>query len=351
MAHIFKHPTSTHRGILVFTHKEIPYWKQHLPQIIEEVWKIRRSYFIGVHYGVLSNVVAEPFQDFVMGRESTVRVHGRQIFRIPFNSRAFTPVCFQPDSKVKKHWDIINISRVPKVKNLDIFLRAIKQIYLSGRKFRVLLVVPSSSNESPQHAFTNIVQTYHEMFSEGERELFTLMRLSPELSFLGLPQETIAYFYNSSRVFTLLSAAEGESRVIHEALLCGLPVVVYANLQGGGRDYLNNSNSVQFGDFKDVAAALAFAVENHARLSFDPHALLSELREDHTIPKLRDYFREMFALQGESFDGELINLNKLNFRLPAHYFNVPWHLPSGNGITTDIESLEQFAAFRSCLRP
>ena len=81
------------------------------------------------------------------------------------------------------------------------------------------------------------------MFSETERQNITLTLLSPLGNPFPLSEQAISDFMNLSKVFTLFSDKEGESRVVSEALLCGLPVVVKKDILGGATDYLNIQNS------------------------------------------------------------------------------------------------------------
>jgi glycosyltransferase involved in cell wall biosynthesis len=344
MAHIFKkHNKETkQKGIFVITHKEVDIFN-YIPE------KLRDLYYIGVHYGSAANLRGtrkQPYQDFCMGARSTVAFLGEKPFRIPYNSRAFTPSYFIEDRSIPKYWDIINISRNANVKRLDQFLIAVRKLYDMGHMLKVLLVVPGCHNEKPETHFVDIVKAYEQLFNREERDLFTLMRLSPELGFLGISPSTIAHFYKSSKAFCLLSSAEGESRVIHEALLCGLPVVCYAGLLGGGRDYLNDTNSEQFADYDSIHLSLLKAAKGaDHHLVVDTENLSEELSEIKTLPKLKQLLEEMYNNDDNEFDGELINTDELNLRLPAHYLNVPWNTPAGNGVTADIVSKEQMTIF------
>ena len=344
MAHIFKkyNKETGQKGIFVITHKEVDIFN-YIPE------KLKEFYYIGVHYGSAANLrgaIKQSYQDFCMGAESTVSFAGEQPFRIPYNSRAFTPSYFLEDKSVTKYWDIINVSRNANVKRLDQFLGAVRALYDTGNILKILLVVPGCHNEKPQSHFVDIVSVYEKMFTRKERESFTLMRLSSELGFLGISPSTIAHFYKSSKAFCLLSSAEGESRVIHEALLCGLPVVCYSGLLGGGIDYLNKNNSAQFGDYSKIHVSLADAAARAGKeLIVDTEYMASELSETKTIPKLKELFSQLYNKDGNSFDGELINLDELNLRLPAHYLEVPWNTEHGNGVTADIVSKEQMKIF------
>jgi glycosyltransferase involved in cell wall biosynthesis len=276
-----------------------------------------------------------------MGAESTVKFTGEQPFRIPFNSRAFLSKGLYPDPSIKKHWDIINVSRNAHVKRLDVFLMAIRKLYDLGYNYKVLLVVPSTTIESPSTHHIDIVEKYDMMFNKVEKNNFTLLRLSRDLGFLGISPSTIEYFYKSSKIFNLLSSAEGESRVIHEALLCGLPIVCYSGLLGGGRDYLNSENSIQFDDYNKVHESFIEGIENYSKYNVDADHLANQLREDKTLKQLKTYFSELY----NNFDGELINTDELCLRLPGHYLDVPWNIGRENSKTADIRSIEQLKLF------
>ena len=337
MAHIFKKFSKDNKGIIVFTHKELGFMNA-LPA------NINNYYYIGVHYGSATHihgVEKHKYQDFCMGTESTVKFIGESPLRIPFNSRGFLSKNLSKDNRVHKYWDIINVSRNAHVKRLDQFLMSIRKLYDSGYNSKVLLVVPSGDNETPQTHHTDIVEQYDKLFSREEKDNFTLLRLSKELGFLGISPSTIEYLYKSSKIFNLMSSAEGESRVIHEALLCGLPVVCFAGLLGGGRDYLNEKNSVYFKDYDKIHESFITALNNYDNFDVNSEKLAEELREDKTIPKLKKYFRELYSKDGKEFDGELINTDELCLRLPGHYLDVPWNTEFSKNRTADIINIEQ----------
>ena len=66
----------------------------------------------------------------------------------------------------------------------------------------------------------------------------------------------IARLYRASRSFLLCSQREGESRVIHEALLSGTPVLARRDLIGGGLDHLDEANSQLYGTVEELASLM-----------------------------------------------------------------------------------------------
>ena len=72
MAHIFKHPTDSAKGIVVISHQEAYSGKDHYPDMMS---RINEKYFIGVHYGGFSNGAPYPgFASFFMGRPSVTDI-------------------------------------------------------------------------------------------------------------------------------------------------------------------------------------------------------------------------------------------------------------------------------------
>ena len=376
MAHLFKLPKDGNKGILVFTHKEMkfffrpnkPFSKkrpltylpfainsvytkyQKTPRFIKEFEALREKYFIGVHFGWHHTEFPElKYADFFMAGKGTVDfTPPEHILEIPMNSRNFISHRFADMNYDQKFWDIICVARAARFKNLDLLLKSIKELNKTEGKFhKVLLIIPPNSSEDPTKFYTTIIEDYYNWFSEEERNQITIMKLSKDLSLLGMPQNSLIHFYNASKVFTLFSEKEGESRVIAEALLCGLPVVVKSDLEGGGRDFLNSDNAVYFDTFETAHLAFKTALDKHEVLQKGTTSLKKDLRDDYTIPVLKDYFKKLYTSHEMKFDGELLNLDYLDRRLPGHTHSVPWSINRFN--TADIVSIEQFDVFKTFL--
>lgn len=340
MAHIFKYydRDSNEKGIFSVTHNEMALFEDFPADI-------RERYFIGVSYASatwIEGATRWPWQDFCTGTTSLVNFTEDAPFRIPLTHSSFTPDYFCENKQLPKYWDIINVSRNHKIKCLRSFLYAIRKLYDAGHMLRVLLVVPSTPQESPETHYMELVDVYSTLFNRHERKRFTLMRLSPELGFLGISPETIAYFYQSSKVSALYSLAEGEPRVINESLLCGVPVVCYSGQKGAGLDHLDTSNSVQFDDYDESWKALLEAVNRAGRdLIVDSDYMANQYNESHNLPKLRAYFEQLFHEHGQSLTGELVNTDELNLRLPAHLKEVPWFVAGDVNATITRESQKE----------
>jgi hypothetical protein len=207
---------------------------------------------------------------------------------------------------------------------------------------KALLVCPEIPDPNPAHEYVEMVKDYRALFTESERKNTTLLLTSSQLYPFPLEQETIAFLYNSSRFFALFSEQEGESRVISEALLCGLPVIVKRDLRGGGRDYLNEQNSFQFQNLDEAASGILALLDDRMSRSVDVEAVAQALREDNSSAVFRRELAEIFAAKG--FDlNDPIDLTGLDRKLPGHYVSLPPEIRMEK--TDDIRDVVGFKLF------
>jgi len=374
LPHIFKNPTSDAKGIIVFTHKEMDWFfpvnnkrlvksfakpggfkrveiiKNFLLRPYSKAFqKIHEKYFIGVHYGwVPERSRLYENCDFIMSSHPINEKKEKNIFRIPLVSRNFTPQCFNNQHQ-KKHWDILCVSRMIKFKNLDYLLKSIRKIFDQGYNYKVLMIVLENKKMDKKRFYTNLMDDYYSLFSYNERQNFSIMLLSSNIGITGLPFEVMSYFYNSSKIFTLFSNAEGSSKVISEALLCSLPVVVKENLEGGGRDFLSKDNSILFSSFENAHESLIRAVENYDLFKVEIETLRKSLSEEFSLEEIKKYFKKLFEENGQTFDGKLINTDKLNIRLNGHLNkSIDW--AQDRFRTADIHSVKQLNEFMNNLK-
>lgn len=365
--HIAKRKVGKSKGVLIITHKELEYlqvrlnWrKRNIPKyfvfpifllkraILKHVMlSLSQSYIIGVHWGWSSEVDSTPdWVSFHMAANGTAKF-GDGKFRIPLNSANFTPEAMKPKGFTKV-WDLISISKSAKGKNIDKLFRSIREIFDQGRTLKIILLVASNRTERSNRHYTSILQDYHTLFSDEEREHFVLIKTDPETGFKGLSTSFLSDLLNLTKVFTLFSQIEGESRVIKEAQMCGLPVVVKSDLLGGGRDYLNDKNGAFFDTYDDAARVLVDTVDHYRNFEVKPDDLYEELSENSSTQVFVNQLKEIFASLSIPFEGDMINMNYLSRRLPSHYIGdgVFWATDESFRFkTTDIVNLKLLRSF------
>ncbi|MDF2529168.1 MAG: hypothetical protein K0Q57_48 [Gammaproteobacteria bacterium] len=335
MAFILKEPCETSKGIVVFTHKELRCLQVKNSLFTKLYQEIKQHYFIAVHWGhYCLYKQANPIIDFHLAGPGTLKFEkGVHEYHILLCSRNFIPDVFKP-MHIEKFWDVINISRASKLKKLEDFLQVIRKAYDKGRLLKVLLVMPALKSSHPD-AYSNLYQQYQTLFNEHEKEYFTFMWLNEQCEMFPLPRQTLAYFINASKVFALFSEKEGESRVIAEALMCGVPVLARKNLIGGGLDYLNPENSCLFTDLDQAAEQLISMSQYPEKYRFDATKIVDELSEKASIKKLKTALIDFYRYRGETFMGEL-NFENLDRTLPGHILSLPSYLRAAQ--TNDLKS-------------
>ncbi|MDA8932501.1 glycosyltransferase, partial [Flavobacteriaceae bacterium] len=329
MAHIFKHPENGNKGIIIFTHKELKLFifkinrrtvKSPLINLFiyfnfkNKIKKIKKKYLVGVHWGSFSkNQMTPSWVDFHMTAPGTASFRDNPKI-IPYNSANFTPIVMRKELNAEKYWDIICVAHNANKKKYPELLRSIRKLYDMDSDVKVLFVIASLKTEPNKNYYNNIFKDYFNLFSAKEREFFTIIKTHPETGFQGFSYTFLSYLYNRSKIFTIFSQMEGECRVVKEAQLCGLPVVVKSDVQGGIRDYLNADNSLFFDEYESAHLTLKKAVDNFEAFNVDPDFWAKELREDYSLENLKKHFKELYKSKGLVFDGKLINTDNLNRR-------------------------------------
>ena len=330
MIYELKPPLDDSSGLLVFTHKERPLFTEAPPALVSRLRRLKRRYVLAMQWGRYHEGVGEtPFVDVHMACPGTVEFReDADVRRIPMCSRNFVPSYFRP-MDVPVRWDVLSVGHPIRDKRYAEMLDAVRMAFDAGVDIRVLLICavpddPSRLGSKWDHAF---FEKYDSLLSDAERARIDL-GVPGEIEFGNRPihpilNEVFPYLYNAAAGFALFSAEKGHSKVIHEALLCGTPVVVRENLKGGGRDYLDDRNSMQFGTTRE------------ARDAFDPTYLRPELSEAGTADRLESEIAAVFDDIGRPYHGE-IEKTDIAFKFGSHTITLPLGLRRGD--TNDLRS-------------
>lgn len=339
MAHIFKKPTKNAKGIIVFTHKEILKKKFYIDEkAIKE--KLKKKYFIGMHSGgFIEGFSAPDYVDFILGaRESGLLENEEDFFRIPLNSSNFIENFYVPKDN-KKEYDIIFVSNHIPSKNILQFLKTMRRLFVVFKKdYRVLLI---TCKGSPEH-FKEIQKYYNNNFTISQKEKITIIANRPYFS-----REKMVELYSKAKIFAFFSEIEGSAKVVPEALCCGLPVVAYSKLKGGGIENLDKTNSILFDCFDKAPISIINSIKmvSKGEFSLNLDRINNLYKSEYSIEKLHTYFDILYRLSNQEYDRNLINTDNLNFRLPAHYQDVKWK--NDKFFTNDLRDKSQWEVFLS----
>jgi glycosyltransferase involved in cell wall biosynthesis len=334
MAFVLKRPVGPSKGVVMFTHKERSLLNLSAPLIGRALQQLRERYLVGMHWGFYAvDVPVFPAVDFHLAKASTVQFRApSQVRTLPFNSSMFTPAYFRQEDR-PKHWDIISVTRDAKFKNTNQLLQALRIVYDQRPETHTLVICTASAVPNPEREDLGLWQQYEQSFTELERERFKMVMTNG--SIFPFARRDVAFFYQSSRVFTLFTETEGVAKVVNEALLCGLPVVIKAGFKGGGADYLSAENSRRFSSVADGARALLQTLDA-GPVRFDTGALAREISETYSVQQFERALRELFGTLGIPYEGQ-IDSEDLSRKLPAHR---PGMLPQSlrQGPTWDVPS-------------
>jgi hypothetical protein len=223
MACLLKTPGPSEKGVIVFTTQERDNLIVPDAGLYAAIESLKSRWLVGLHHNWHDHQFArDPLFDFSMAGEGDLI--GDPVPLVTLDACNFVPPEFRPGGE--PFWDLLYVARPVFFKGLDHFLDAVRALYDSGRRDRVLCVCPMPPYDPAEEAtvFYGLEDAYLERFSRDERRLFTLLTLRYDYPFpLDLP--TLAHLYRSSRAFAHFAPDERRCRVAAYAWATGLPVV------------------------------------------------------------------------------------------------------------------------------
>jgi glycosyltransferase involved in cell wall biosynthesis len=348
MTFVLKQPTANCKGIVLFRHSERRslFLNETVGRAFTEAMQVlKQNYIVGCHWGWYEeNVTKDPYIELYMAGPHTMsRAPENDTFYIPLSSRNFNPSYFKINKDCPKHWDIICIANSTRIKCIDELFQTYRLVLDKRPGTRFLLISPVDEGHlDPKRWYTEFFDDLIRLFNKDEQKHMDVMQIKRKESLYPVSSETIAFLLQASRVFTLYSNIEGHSRVIHEAILSGLPVVAKSYLKGGGLDYLDETNSRLFNTNEEAAAHFIDLLDNP--IEFDTAHLRENLDEEYTIPKLKTHLEQYYATIGQTFDGE-IETEGLSHKIPGHARLLPKYLVGDDAKVDELKDEADFVRF------
>ena len=262
---------------------------------------------------------------------------------INYSSRNFIDKIFRR-KKLSKIYDIISVIRPVHSKNLRHLFTAANKLFNKKIYYSFLVIFPMDSdkefyNSKKKFFYINLINDYN-YYIKKYRKYFTLLPIHSFDHEYSLSKEQMCNFYNLSKISILPSSIEGGNRAIHEALLCGCPVMYYKYVVGGVADYMNKSYSVSYASEKDLPNKIIFAMKNYKKFKFNEKKIKYLLSEKYQIPKFKKILRDIYKKDGNKFD-EKIDLSELDRKLDGHKLNLPKNLSAGK-FTNNLKNFSSF---------
>ena len=262
---------------------------------------------------------------------------------INYSSRNFIDKIFKKKS-FKKVYDIISVLRPTPEKGFKNLIIAASKIYKRKNFIKFLIIFPMVSDNDfynqPNKYYTNLISDYKKYIKKEHRKYFTLLPINTFNKNYMLDKEQMCNFYNLSKICILPSIIEGGNRAIHEALLCGCPIIYYKKVIGGVADYMNKSNSISYNSENDLPNKIEKALKNYKKFKINQRKTKQLVSEVYQIPKFKKVLRNIYKKDNKYFD-EKIDLSELDRKLDCHKINLPKNLR----VQKQSNNLKDFSSF------
>jgi hypothetical protein len=320
MACLIKAPDAHGKGCVSFTTPERDNLIGKDPATRAAVEALKGRYFVGLHHNWHDYSFAyDPLFDFSMaGDGDLIERDGMPFDRIALDACNFSPPCFAARDGSEKFWDVLCTSRAVFFKGLPEFFQAIRSIYDTGRRIRVLHLCPVPPANKEGTVLHDIRQRFEAMFSAEERRYFNLMTMEWDNPF-PLDLETLAFFYRSSRTYVHSAPDERRARAGAYAWATGLPMVSRDNVASILPEHLRRRPFwFQYDEPAQMADAILAALDGDIA-DGEWNDVVGEFSIDPSERRLEHELRELSARRGLNLSAEPIRAHGFDIRLGRHH--------------------------------
>ena len=340
MACILRAPSANSSGVLVITTPERDLQIKKSGELRSKLESIKNTWLIGLHHNWHDHQFKmDPIFDFSMAGEGDLReVNGSHFHLLPMDACNFVPQAFQP-SHGEKFWDILYVARAVYFKRIPEFFDCIRRLYDQGHRYRVLFIcpIPPYDPNDEKTVFYKIRETYDSLFTEDEKNLFTLLTIDYRYPF-PFDLESLAFFYRSSKIFIHTADDERRCRVAAYAWASGLPVVGMECVSG----LLSSENRrkpyfYEVRKYADFPSKIKAALNDFSSMNWDQTEMDKHFNEIQSINHLDQLISSIAKTKNMPYlSGGLAGKN-LSIRLGRHHNGN--HGP--NSLKTSLSDLIQ----------
>jgi len=220
LACILVKPDSGHKGVLSVTTSEI---NQILDngRLTDEVREIKNQYYLGLHHNwhPVDFEISSEFDFHFLESKDAIFLNGREQL-MEMDACNFTPACFS-DSRNNPIWDVLIVGRTANFKRPFKTIETVRELFDRGNYLKILWICPMDLEKSEDRS---VAKAYEDMFSQSEKEFFTLLNPQANYPFTFSRQE-LSLFYLSSRSYVHFADVETRCRVAAYAFCAGIPVI------------------------------------------------------------------------------------------------------------------------------
>ncbi len=320
MASILKIPSETSKGVLVFTTVERDLVLRKNSAMLKRIERLKSKWVIVLHPNYFDHdFKLDPIFDVTFNCVDLL-TSSTPFSQLSVQVHSFTPSFFKP-SKQEKFWDILHVSRAQTSKNIPEFFEIIRKLYDQGKMYRVLLIctIPEK-NWLRGDIVYNIRNYYNDLFTEPEKDLFTLLTTSYRQPY-PFDTQTISHFYNSSKILLNSGGGERQGRINAYAWCTGMPLVSLNRMKDLIPHHLRKEPVFYPGRTYDdlpeqVIKAVDYCDTNHDLDDFkEMYRHCSETFNETTLKK---ELAEYYSTENAVADDSLFNVTNLDRRVARH---------------------------------
>lgn len=348
MACIVKIPTETTKGVMTFTTQERDKFILENEELQKRIFSLKSKWVFGLHHNWHDfKFNYNPIFDFSMaGETDLIERNEQEVPLLPLDACNFSPTDFHYSTN-EKFWDILYVGRAVNFKKIPEFFKIIRALYDNGLMYRVLLISPipdecKGDNPSPT-VYCKIREDYDKLFSEKEKDLFTLLTTDYRNPFpFDIP--TVSQFYKLSKVFVHSADEERRCRVAGYAWACGMPVVSMesvASLMPIKKQYKPLCYIAK--TYDEFPKLIEEAVEFVNSREYNKNSMQNGIEETAEFFTQEQLKKELKPYCGDVTKESDYALNNLDIRLGRHHgFGE-----NTNSVGWSIESLLNYIEFQS----
>ena len=214
MAVLLKKFTNNSKGIIVFSHKEWAFLDNYK---LNEVKSLKSKFFLGFNVGSsLKKVKTSNNVDFAF-TDDLIASFDKEIFKLELTDSNFLSRDFYNMKIQERYFDICAISSTLNLKKNRELLLEIKKLNRKEVFPNVIMILTQNENSNSLWHDSDLLKLKNELFNELEQKHLTIILISKNLGFKGIPQTSVNWFMNNSNFFYAGSEFEGMCRAAHEA--------------------------------------------------------------------------------------------------------------------------------------
>lgn len=237
--------TAQNKGIMIVKHVEYKYFNAVNPGLIAD---LRKRFLVGLYYGFYSERRAPTRNlDFVVAAKDVIP-DDQALPRLMLNGFHFIDDKFglqiEQGRSYAKNYDFLFVGNYQKRKGLVEFLLAFAEVAEASPKVSALIIVINNDKDRTSRRRTRTGQLVAKIRNSGKGRI-KLIEINKTFG-EGLPSEFIELAMHRSRSVIVPSFMEGAARVVAEAEMCGVPVILREDCKGGSASHLDPDMNILF---------------------------------------------------------------------------------------------------------